>query len=114
MSHPPNRPPKIVGYNPYDVTYTRPSGTNGPLGEPHRGNTILVFGILGILLCPIFGLVAWTMAQEDLPKINSGRMDPAGRGTTHAGMICGIISSLLLIFQLAIGLCFLLAIFSGR
>lgn len=114
MSQPHNRPPKIVGYNPYDVTYTRSPGMNGPQGEPHRGSTILVFGILGIVLCPIFGLIAWTMAQEDLPKINSGRMDPAGRGSTQAGMICGIISSLLLILQLVLFVCVMLAAFSGR
>jgi len=32
------------------------------------------------------------MGAADLKEMNAGRKDPAGRGTTQAGMICGIIS----------------------
>jgi hypothetical protein len=58
---------------------------------PHRGVLILVFGILSIVCCLIFGIVAWVMASKDLKEMAAGRMDPAGQGMTKAGMICGIV-----------------------
>ena len=64
--------------------------------EPHRGTLILVFGILSLTLCTIFtGIPAWIMGKSDLEKIKGGMMDPEGEGTTKAGMICGIISTIL-------------------
>jgi hypothetical protein len=64
--------------------------------RPHRGVLILVFGILGILgTCIVFGILAWIMGRNDLNDIDAGKMDPAGRGMTHAGMILGIIATCL-------------------
>ena len=64
--------------------------------EPHRGATILVFGILGFVICGIiFGPLAWAMGSSDLRKIREGQMDPEGEGMTKAGMICGIIATIL-------------------
>ena len=63
--------------------------------EPHRGTTILVLGILGFVVCPICGIVAWVMGNADLKKIAAGQMDPEGLGNTKAGRICGIISTIL-------------------
>jgi hypothetical protein len=71
-------------------------------GEPHRGTTVLVLGILGLLMCPILGVIAWTMARTDMAKMDAGQMDPEGRGTTQAGMICGIIATVLLVLQLIV------------
>lgn len=53
---------------------------------------ILVFGILGILLCQIFAILAWVMGNNDLKEIDAGRMDPEGRSLTQIGKILGIIS----------------------
>lgn len=72
--------------------------------KPHRGVTVLVLGILGIMLCGIFGVVAWVMANNDLREMNQGRMDPSGRDTTNAARICGVISAVLLAFQVIVGL----------
>jgi len=64
--------------------------------EPHRGATILVFGILAFFICGIiFGPIAWAMGSSDLGKIRAGTMDPEGEGMTRAGMICGIIATCL-------------------
>ena len=60
--------------------------------RPHRGTLILVFGILGLVCCFIFGIIAWVMGNGDLREMDTGRMDPTGRGLTQAGKICGIIS----------------------
>ena len=64
--------------------------------RPHRGVLILVFGILGFVICPFFGVAAWVMGNTDLREMNYGRMDPSGRDFTKAGRICGIISTVLL------------------
>jgi len=60
--------------------------------KPHRGTTILVLGILGIVCCFICGIIAWVMGNNDLKEIDAGIMDPEGRGLTQAGKICGMVS----------------------
>lgn len=64
--------------------------------KPHRGTLILVFGILGLVTCQIFGIVAWIMGNNDLREMDAGIMDPEGRANTSAGRICGMISAALL------------------
>ena len=74
---------------------TPPSEPAPPIGgnlEPHRGTMILVFGILGLVLCVIFGILAWVLGNADLAKMKAGQMDPTGEGLTSAGKVCGIIS----------------------
>ena len=65
--------------------------------KPHRGTLILVLGIIGLIFCGPLAIVAWVLGSGDLKEIDAGRMDPAGRGTTQAGKICGIIGTILLI-----------------
>jgi hypothetical protein len=68
---------------------------------PHRGSTVLTLGILGLVfsLCPlvgfIFGLIALIQGNSDLASMDSGRMDPEGRGQTTAGRTCGMIAVIL-------------------
>jgi len=78
-----------------------------PVGQamrPHRGVLILVFGILSIVCCFIFGIIAWVMGNGDLREMSMGRMDPSGRGLTQAGKICGIIGIVLIILQIVAGI----------
>jgi hypothetical protein len=63
--------------------------------KPHRGTLVLVLGILSIVVCFIFGIVAWVMANVDLREMAAGTMDPAGEGNTKAGRICGIIGTII-------------------
>jgi len=67
---------------------------------PHRGVTILVFGILGLVVCQLFGIAAWRMGDADLEDMANGRMDPTGRHMTKAGRICGIVATALLGVQI--------------
>lgn len=76
--------------------------------RPHRGVMILVFGILGLVCCFIFGIVAWVMGNGDMREMDAGRMDPSGRGLTQAGKICGIISVALAILGILIWILMLL------
>jgi hypothetical protein len=79
--------------------------------KPHRGVMVLVFGILGLVVCVILGIVAWVMGKNDLREMDAGLMDPAGRGLTQAGKICGMISVILALVGLAIWL--LVALLGG-
>jgi hypothetical protein len=65
--------------------------------KPHRGTTILVLGILGLVLCGPLGIAAWIMGNGDLREMDAGTMDPSGRGNTNAGRICGMIATILMI-----------------
>ncbi|MCA9119075.1 MAG: hypothetical protein H6822_23360 [Planctomycetaceae bacterium] len=79
--------------------YASPS-TPGQLARnhrPHRGGLILTLSILGFACCQIFSVAAWVMGHGDLKEINAGRMDPQGRGLTQAGMIIGIVGTVLMI-----------------
>ena len=66
---------------------------------------VLTLGILSLCcnFCFIPGICAWTMGRTDLQQMSAGRMDPSGRSTTQAGMVLGIIgtviSTLAIIFQ---------------
>lgn len=82
--------------NPYAAKGTGTyQGPQGGYREPHRGVTILLLGIFGILCCCILSIVAVIMGHADLKKMESGQMDPDGRGLTMAGYIIGIIGLVL-------------------
>jgi hypothetical protein len=97
---------------------------------PHRGNIILLLGILslvaiGLGCCPPFpafglglGAAAWIMGNADLRRMLQGEMDPAGEGFTVAGRICGIIGVIMNgLYLLAIGaymLAMLLSVWLGQ
>ena len=74
--------------------------------KPHRGTLILVLGILGLVVCGPLGIAAWVMGSGDLKEIDAGTMDPAGRGTTQAGKICGMIATILMIVAVIVGILF--------
>lgn len=60
-------------------------------GKPHRGGMILTFGIIGLLCCGIFAILAAVMGSADLKEMQSGRMDRSGEGMTRVGMILGFV-----------------------
>lgn len=71
--------------------------------KPHRGVLVLVFGILGLVVCFPFGIAAWVMGSGDLKQMAAGAMDPEGRSLTNAGRICGMIATILVIAGMVIG-----------
>jgi hypothetical protein len=62
-----------------------------------QGTTILVLGILGLVVCGILGIFAWTMGNKAREEM---RAQPgvvfANEGQITAGRICGMISTILL------------------
>lgn len=82
----------------------QPPGMNYAPGglKPHRGTMILVFGILGLVVCFIFAIVAWVMGNRDLQEMRAGVMDRSGEGLTNAGRILGIVAAILNIIGLGL------------
>ncbi|HEX3085568.1 MAG TPA: hypothetical protein VHP99_13645 [Pyrinomonadaceae bacterium] len=70
--------------------------------KPHRGPIILAFGILGLVVCQLFGVAAWVMGNSDLEEMNRGYMDPTGRDLTTTGRILGMVATGLLITSLIV------------
>lgn len=76
--------------------------------QPHRGALVLVLGILGLIACVICAPFAWVMGKNDLQLMDAGKMDPAGRGLTQAGMYLGIFGSVLFILSIVFVIVFLI------
>ncbi len=82
-------------YDPYDQrAYPRHDY------EPHRGTTILVLGVLGIMVCAPLSIAAWIMGHQDLQKMQDGTMDPSGESTTRVGQVLGIVGTILLFLSI--------------
>ena len=70
--------------------------------RPHRASIVLVYGILGLIVCQLLAIAAWRMGNDDLREMEYGRMDPSGRDLTNAGRVCGMVGTGILIFQIAV------------
>jgi hypothetical protein len=74
----------------------------GDYQRPHRGSQVQTLGILSlVLLCMpvpafILSIVTISMAVSDLSAMNRGEMDESGRGQTKVGLVCAIISPVIL------------------
>ena len=80
--------------------------------RPHRGGTILALGIIGLVVCPLLGIPAWFMGDDDLQQMKNGTMDTSGRDRTNAGRICGIVATCLFVLQVIVML-FMLVVMLG-
>ena len=82
--------------------------------KPHRGALILAFGILGLVVCQLFGVAAWVMADNDLKEMRRGYMDPTGRDLTNVGRILGMVATALMAIPVLILIFFLIASIAAR
>ena len=78
-------------------------GTSQPFGyqqqnEPNA-TMALVFGILGLALCQFLAPVGWIMGAKSRKKIKESNGTLGGDGLALAGMVCGIIGTVLLVFS---------------
>ncbi|HYX25774.1 MAG TPA: DUF4190 domain-containing protein [Thermoanaerobaculia bacterium] len=58
--------------------------------------TSLILGILGVICCGLIAPIAWYIGNQELKAIQSGASPVAGEGLAKAGMILGIIGTILL------------------
>ncbi len=63
-----------------------------------RATTALVLGILGFVCCQLCAPFAWYIGNQEVKAIKQGTSPAAGQGLAMAGMILGIIGSILLVF----------------
>ena len=94
--------------SPQATSIRTPNTGAGHHTRPHRGGLILALGIFafmtGACTCLIPGICAWYMGNEDLHAMRTGRMDSNGHGLTMAGMILGIVATILNGLGLFIGI----------
>jgi len=79
--------------------------------EPHRGVLILVLGILGLMVCGIIGIFAWTLGKRDLELMRRGVMDKEGEAMTRVGYILGIVATILMAIGVVISVLYFVLIF---
>lgn len=84
--------------NPFSVTGTPTQSYE----RPHRGGLILTLAILGWAICVVFAPFAWSMGSSDIKAMRAGQMDPRGMGLTQAGMILGMVQTILLLVGIGI------------
>lgn len=60
-----------------------------PSGE---ATAALVFGILGLLCCPVFSIASLILGKQEMNRIDQGLSAIEGRGLALAGYILGIVS----------------------
>lgn len=83
--------------------YSPPPQPGGVYQQQVNGTLILVLGIIGIF-CTILGPVALIMGKSALKTIDSGMGDPSQRSNAQAGMICGIVGTVLLCLGIVWGI----------
>ncbi|MCP4794983.1 MAG: hypothetical protein GY885_02345 [Phycisphaeraceae bacterium] len=76
--------------------------------NPDRSSIVLVLGVLSLVICAPLGIAAWVMGASDLREMDAGLRVADGRPTAKAGMICGIIGTILFILQMLLGVLFFL------
>lgn len=74
-----------------------------PRAAPHpRATAVLVIGVLSLAVMPLIGPVAWALGYATLREIDREPGRYSNRGTALAGMVCGIVSTILLIVAVAL------------
>ena len=70
-----------------------------PASPPNPSNavTALVLGILGIVLCPLLGPVAWVLGRKGEQEVDAAGGAVGGRGMATAGKVLGIIGTFLIV-----------------
>ncbi len=81
------------------VTPPPPSGPPAAQASGNRPVTSLVLGIIGIVCCGLAAPFAWYLGKQELDAIAAGQAPAAGQGMARAGMILGIIGSVLLVLS---------------
>ena len=71
-------------------------GGGYPMGREHpQGTLVLILGILGIVVCGVCAPFAWVMGRRAMREIDSSGQTFSNRGQIQAGMVCGIVGTVL-------------------
>lgn len=83
-----------------EPTSPTPPPPGGASGRSNQSLWSLILGILGIVCCGLLAPVAWYLGNQEIKAINEGRVARENEGMAKAGMILGIIGTVLLVFAL--------------
>lgn len=95
------------------VTSATNTAQESPTMQPHRGTLVLTLGLISMLVFSPLGVVAWILGVTELRAMERRERDPAGRGTAIAGMIFGIIGTVMMVTFLITGAVFVYAFLSS-
>jgi hypothetical protein len=80
-------------------SYGTPYGYGPPPGTDSADTTIFILGLIGLIVCPLLGPIAWVRGKRRLDETRQrGWPDP---GMAKAGWILGIIATAYMIFMAA-------------
>ncbi|MCS7254785.1 MAG: DUF4190 domain-containing protein [Armatimonadetes bacterium] len=86
----------------------------GRSGASSRAIWALALGILGLIMCGLLAPIAWWFGASELRDIRLGSAPEGGYGLALAGMILGIVGTVMLISGCFLGMFYLiLGIFLG-
>lgn len=72
-----------------------PPAPPAPSSGSSQATTALVVGIVSFICCNLAGPIAWWLGKKELDAIKAGQSPEAGQGLAMAGMILGIIATIL-------------------
>lgn len=75
-------------------------GAAAPPSDNKRALWSLILGIVGIICCGLAAPFAWYMGQAEVKAIDAGQAARENRGMALAGMILGIVGTVLLVLGL--------------
>lgn len=103
--------PPPEGYHPGPA----PAAPWGPPAQDlhPRATAVLVLGILGVTVMQILGPVAWVLGHSTLKEIDASGRAYANRSTVQAGMVLGIVGTVMGLVALVWVVLIVLAVFSA-
>ena len=77
-----------------------------PVAPPNASNAVtsLVLGILGIVLCPLLGPIAWVLGRNGEQEIDASGGAVGGRGMATAGKVLGMVGTFFVVLLVLAGL----------
>ena len=78
-------------------------------GPPNASNAVTAFvlGILGVILCPLLGPVAWVLGRRGEQEVDRSGGALGGRGLATTGKVLGMVGTFLMVLVIAAGLALL-------
>ena len=75
-------------------------GTAAAKSDNKRALWSLILGIVGVICCQLAAPFAWWMGRAEVKAIDAGLGSAENRGLALAGMILGIVGTVLLVLSL--------------
>ncbi len=89
------------------------SPVNPVAGTEDRSGLVFALGLLGLVMLPPLGPIAWYLGSGDLKRMQRGEISNGGYGLTQAGMVMGIVSTVMLLIGFAIFALWIVLVCSG-